>query len=152
MEYNKLLHQRNRWLKSDGGSQNVLEAIDAGLSVRADAIHEHRSRLCRLLGPQVTKYYNLLSSGKEQVDLRYDSDLNRAPMKELLARSFEKDRVLMYTSVGIQRDDIYFFIRRSCFEVVRIARAAENVSAGPQTGAICFDKANERGGSHFVVG
>jgi len=37
MEYNKLLHQRNRWLKSDGGSQNVLEAIDAGLSVRADA-------------------------------------------------------------------------------------------------------------------
>ena len=108
MEYNKLLHQRNRWLKSDGGSQNVLEAIDAGLSVRADAIHEHRSRLCRLLGPQVTKYYNLLSSGKEQVDLRYDSDLNRAPMKELLARSFEKDRVLMYTSVGIQRDDIYF--------------------------------------------
>jgi len=65
-----------------------LEAIDAGLSVRADAIHEHRSRLCRLLGPQVTKYYNLLSSGKEQVDLRYDSDLNRAPHERIVGPIF----------------------------------------------------------------
>jgi len=57
----------------------------------------------------------------------------------------------MYTSVGIQRDDIYFSLGGHALEVVRIARAAENVSAGPQTGAICFDKANERGGSILLL-
>ena len=48
----------------------------------------------------------------------------------------------MYTSVGIQRDDIYFSLGGHALKSW-IARAAENVSAGPQTGN-CFDKANER--------
>lgn len=108
MEYKKLLFQRNRWLKTGKESQEVLQALDVVLAARADAIHAARSRLCSLLRPQVTTYYNLLSSGKEAVDLRYDSDLNHAPMKDLLQQSLAKDKALMYTSVGIQRDDIYF--------------------------------------------
>ncbi|NLA15783.1 MAG: DNA replication and repair protein RecF [Bacteroidales bacterium] len=108
LEYNKLLSQRNRLLKSNTLSLDVLKALDAALSSRADAIHARRSQLCRLLHPHVIRYYRLLSSDKEQIDLSYQSDLNSAPMKELLDKYVEKDKILQYTSVGIQRDDIRF--------------------------------------------
>lgn len=108
LEYKKLLHQRNRLLKSDNVPYDVLEAVDAALSSRGDQIHAKRTELCHLLQPHVIHYYSLLSAGKEQVGLRYDSDLNCDNMATLLVSNRQKDMTLQYTSTGIQRDDIYF--------------------------------------------
>jgi DNA replication and repair protein RecF len=108
LEYKKILHQRNKLLKSERVPEDVLQVLDATLSSRADRIHAWRSELCHLLRPHVTRYYSLLASDKEHVDLSYDSDLNRAPMKALLEKYLERDKVLQFTSSGIQRDDIHF--------------------------------------------
>ncbi len=108
LEYKKLLHQRNKLLKTERFTTDVLEALDAALSARGDLIHARRRELCSLLHPHVIHYYGLLSSGKEPVDLRYDSDLNRDSMAVMLKKGRQKDMMLQYTGTGIQRDDICF--------------------------------------------
>ena len=108
LEYKKLLHQRNKLLKSEHIPGDVMDALDNSLSVRADAIYNKRKELCRLLYPHVIHYYRLLSAGKEEIDLRYDSDLNHSDMAGLLKKNRQKDKMLQYTGTGIQRDDVQF--------------------------------------------
>jgi DNA replication and repair protein RecF len=108
LEYKKLLHQRNKLLKSEHIPGDVMDALDNSLSVRADAIYNKRKELCRLLHPHVIHYYRLLSAGKEEIDLRYDSDLNHSDMAGLLKKNRQKDKMLQYTGTGIQRDDVQF--------------------------------------------
>ena len=107
-EYNKLLFQRNRLLKSEHRPTDVLDALDASLSSRGDRIHDHRMELCKLLHPHVIHYYELLSAGKEQVGLSYESDLNQESMAVQLRKNRQKDMILQYTGTGVQRDDIHF--------------------------------------------
>ena len=108
LEYKKLLHQRNKLLKSDHIPGDVMDALDNSLSVRAQLIYNQRKELCRLLHPHVIHYYRLLSAGKEKVDLKYESDLNHGEMADLLRKNRQKDRMLQYTGTGIQRDDVQF--------------------------------------------
>ncbi len=108
LEYKKLLHQRNKLLKSEQIPGDVMDALDNSLSVRADTIYNKRKELCRLLHPHVIHYYRLLSAGKEEIDLRYDSDLNHSDMAGLLKKNRQKDKMLQYTGTGIQRDDVQF--------------------------------------------
>ena len=49
-----------------------------------------------------------VSGGSEDVDIEYESELSKAPLEQLLAESYEKDRVLKYTTAGLQRDDFAF--------------------------------------------
>ena len=56
----------------------------------------------------VASYYQLISGGGESVSIAYKSDLEKAPLTELLHASREKDKVLGFTSVGVQRDDFLF--------------------------------------------
>ena len=44
------------------------------------------------------------------VSFKYKSQLEKTDFEELLQKSLEKDRVLQYTSVGIQRDDLLYSI------------------------------------------
>ena len=54
------------------------------------------------------EYYKALSGDSEQVSIEYDSELSKASLEQLLSASYDKDRVLKYTSAGIQRDDFLF--------------------------------------------
>jgi DNA replication and repair protein RecF len=56
----------------------------------------------------VQEYYKALSGDSEQVSIEYDSELSKASLEQLLSASYDKDRVLKYTSAGIQRDDFLF--------------------------------------------
>ncbi len=47
LEYKKLLHQRNKLLKSDHIPGDVMDALDNSLSVRAQLIYNQRKELCR---------------------------------------------------------------------------------------------------------
>jgi DNA replication and repair protein RecF len=42
--------------------------------------------------------------------LEYRSELNDAPLEELLLASRERDRIMGYTTCGVQRDDLRFSI------------------------------------------
>ena len=55
-----------------------------------------------------SEYYKAISGDSEMVDIVYDSELSKASLDMLLEASYEKDRIMKYTTSGIQRDDFIF--------------------------------------------
>ena len=82
-QYNRLLLQRNRMLKDMEPDRALLEVI-------------------------VAEYYKAVSGDSEKVDIEYETELDKAPLEELLGRSYEKDKVLKHTTSGVHRDDFIF--------------------------------------------
>ena len=106
--YTKLLAQRNTMLKNGTGDDLLLGTVDKMMEGIANRIYAARAEFASKLEPLVRHYYEIVSGGKEVVSLEYRSDLSKGPLSELLAASREKDRVLKYTSEGVQRDDFVF--------------------------------------------
>lgn len=113
MRYNQLLAQRNKLLKMPGISADLLETINERMSPDAYYIHCKRKELCACLQERAKEFYAKLSGAKEEISLKYISeldspDVNEDSLNELFINNKEKDLILKYTSVGIQRDDIDF--------------------------------------------
>lgn len=110
--YTKLLSQRNALLKSLAsgkyGQDDLLDAIDARMESLAQSIWQSRKALAEDLLPRISAIYDTLSGGAEQVGIEYQSDLDRGTLREAFERHFERDRVLGYTTAGVQRDDFLF--------------------------------------------
>ena len=111
--YNRLLAQRNALLKSDKCSDDLLDSIDYNLDRLANSIYRSRTALLDTLRPKVQNFYRQLSAGKEAVDIKYSSDLDKGSLMDLLADSREKDKMLMFTTCGVQRDDFLFLMNDS---------------------------------------
>jgi DNA replication and repair protein RecF len=107
-QYNRLLLQRNTMLKEPDMDRSLLEVIDMRMSMLAEPIFQARKRFVEQLKPVVAEYYKALSGDSEQVDIEYESELSKAGLEQLLASSFERDRILKHTSTGIHRDDFAF--------------------------------------------
>ena len=107
-QYNRLLLQRNKMLKDMSPDRSLLEVIDMKMAYLAEPIHNARKQFVEQLKPVVAEYYRTLSGGSEKVDIDYESDLFKGPLDQLLAASYEKDRILKYTTAGLQRDDFSF--------------------------------------------
>lgn len=107
-QYNRLLLQRNRMLKEFNPDRTLIEVMDLRMSALAEPVYQARKRFIEELNPIVAEYYRMLSGGSEQVDIEYDSELSKAGLDVLLSSSYEKDKMLKYTTSGIQRDDFIF--------------------------------------------
>ena len=86
----------------------LLEVIDMRMAALAAPIYERRKRFIEDLRPIVSEYYKAVSGDTEQVDIEYETELSKASLDQLLAASYEKDRVLKHTTSGIHRDDFIF--------------------------------------------
>ena len=107
-QYNRLLQQRNKMLKEMDPDRSLLEVIDMRMSALAEPIYQARKKFVEDLKPIIAEYYKAVSGGSEQVNIEYESELSKASLEELLAVSYEKDRILKYTTAGLQRDDFAF--------------------------------------------
>ncbi len=87
---------------------SLLEVIDMKMAALAEPVHQARRRFVEDLKPLVAEYYHALSGGAEQIGIEYESELSKAPLDQLLASSFERDRIMKYTTAGVQRDDFIF--------------------------------------------
>lgn len=108
--YNQMLVQRNRLLKDSAPSVDLLDIFAERMEPHAAYIFEARKNLCTRLEPMMREFCTKLSAGTEKVSLEYRSDLGEAPLSEILKRDAQKERVLRFTTAGIQRDDIFFSI------------------------------------------
>ena len=106
--YNRLLQQRNRMLKDMAPDRSLLEVIDMRMAALAEPVVAARKKFIEDLKPIVSEYYKSLSGSAELVDIEYESELIDTPLDQLLAESYEKDRVMKYTTCGLQRDDFAF--------------------------------------------
>lgn len=109
-QYNRLLLQRNRVLKSYRPDMDLLKVFDQKMESYANDIYLSRKKFIEELNPVVERYYELISGGKEKVSINYVSDIEKGQLSSLLAACREKDMILKYTTVGIQRDDLTFMM------------------------------------------
>ena len=106
--YNKLLLYRNRLLKEEESNRDLMDTITIKMAPFATYIYERRMALCEDLQTLACEYYVRLSDGKEQISLKYQSDLDKGAFDSLIEKNLERDFFLKYTSAGVQRDEIIF--------------------------------------------
>ena len=108
--YTHLLIRRNRLLKEDLLPDVLLDTIAEQMAPHAHYVGDARRELCNKLDPLVREYYSRLSDGREEVKIRFRTDLDNGDFSTLLQQDEEKERILKYTTVGPQRDDMSFLI------------------------------------------
>lgn len=110
ISYNKILSQRNALLKrfAETGRfvKDSLEVWDLQMVDFAKRINKKRKGLVDELIPIFQRYYEMLSGGREQVQIIYHSDLNYEDFDVVLKAALVKDRAFQYSTVGVHKDDL----------------------------------------------
>ena len=114
LKYNKTLSQRNALLKYFNANHtfnpDTLEIYNAQMHDLGSLLFQKRAAFLEAFTPIFKKRYEAISGGKENVKLKYKSQLHDAPLSQLFIENLKKDRALQYTSVGVHRDDLGFKI------------------------------------------
>lgn len=111
LDYNRLLKQRNAFLKTKNSAIDLLEIYDDQMVDKAQFIFNSRNEFINEFIPIFNQFYHDISSNKERVSLEYSSSLIENSMKNIFINNREKDLIIGYTSSGIHRDDFHFFIK-----------------------------------------
>ncbi len=113
IRYNKALMQRNSLLKAADEKlidKEMLEVWDEQLGENGDVILRKRLAFLEDFKTVFQQYYDLIASGKEQVNIGYRASAGNKSMREALQETLKRDRLLNYTSVGVHRDDLILTI------------------------------------------
>lgn len=110
MRYHKSLNQRNQLLKDfalkNRFDADLIEMWNEQLVATGQKIFEKRQFFINDLIPVFQHYYEFVSGGKEKVQLTYESQLFENDFSKLLSDSITKDRKVLFTTVGIHKDDL----------------------------------------------
>ena len=111
--YNKILAQRNKLLKDmiyRPGLSDTLPVWDMQLIETGKKIIRRRKQFVDELREIVSDIHYRISGGKEELFLKYESNIDDIFFEDELSRAKEKDKKLCQTSVGPHRDDLLFSI------------------------------------------
>lgn len=114
IQYNRVLAQRNALLKQMA-IQKVydyahLEIWDEQLVPLGEQLVEKRKLFCADFIVLFKKIYKTLGGITEQIEMVYESDLLEAPFAVSLKNSLRKDTAMQFTTVGVHKDELSFFI------------------------------------------
>ncbi|HEY4544000.1 MAG TPA: DNA replication and repair protein RecF, partial [Tissierellaceae bacterium] len=116
-KYNKILFQRNNILKSNKFKDNLedlLESFDNQLVKIGTSIIINRMEYIKLLDKEARDIHKVISSGKEILKLKYDTNVKVSENKEeieynymnALKENLSKDIDYRTTQIGPHRDDM----------------------------------------------
>jgi len=112
MEYNRLLQRRNAALKQMAEQHRwdptLLQVYDEKMKVPAEYILQRRTSFVQDFEPVFNRQFTVISGGKEQVHIKFKSQLQDTGFKSLMEANREKDRILQRTTGGIHKDDLGF--------------------------------------------
>jgi DNA replication and repair protein RecF len=115
MAYNRMLNQRNAWLKQaakrDQNDWSLVHIMDEQMNEFALQIHEKRKTFMDKFLPLFKEYYAFISMESEAAHISYQSQLFEADFTKLCEDRRRKDLALEYTSAGIHKDDLLFTIQ-----------------------------------------
>ena len=118
--YNKVLQQRNSFLKNESFQVNfdlqVLEALDIQLVKAGEYIYKVRKEFCEKLIPLINKFYKEISGNNELISVLYSSYLNENDFAKLLIAYRQKDIATQRSNGGIHRDDLIFLLNENNFK------------------------------------
>jgi DNA replication and repair protein RecF len=109
MLYQRVLLQRNAWLKNQAGTPNSnfaeIEYYDTQLHTAGSYIYKQRCIFLQVFLPLLNDFYHRLSGGHEPLAVKYTSDLTRQSMSEWLKQGLQHDLRYQRTLRGIHKDD-----------------------------------------------
>ncbi len=114
INYNKALNQRNALLKSFAEHRyfdlESLEIWNEQMITLGTTIFQRRKSFLGEFIPLFQHYFRLISGGKEQVNINYQSQLLNGSLGDLMKQAVERDRAALYSTVGIHKDDLEFLL------------------------------------------
>lgn len=114
LQYNKILTQRNGLLKLFAErnylDEDLLDTYNEPLIILAIRIYQHRRAFMDRFLPLFRKYYEFLSSGKEQVDVSYESEVASEDFAQEFRKNRSRDLHAQRTGKGIHKDEYVFEI------------------------------------------
>ena len=112
--YQKTLEQKNTYLKKitiDRKDDDLLNIYDEKLAEYAEVINKYRNEFINKLKEKTENIHKNVTEKKETLKIKYISDCYEKEKYLLALKSNrEKDIERGFTSCGVHRDDIYFFI------------------------------------------
>jgi len=121
IRYNKVLQQRNGWLKQAANGPadlTVLDILDQQLEVPGLRIFEERRRFMTTFLPRVQDLYRFIAGSAETPGIAYLSQLLEHPFSDLLKSHRQKDLILQRSNVGIHKDDLDLSLDGQPFKTV----------------------------------
>ena len=110
IDYNKVLQQRNSFLKSLAEKKEtnaaLLQVYDQQLAGYGNPIFRKRKEFLQEFIPRVYELYLQIAGIEEEIAIEYESQLLAQSFESLLAGFREKDLLLQRTLGGIHRDDL----------------------------------------------
>lgn len=108
--YNKLLKQRNAYLKSvkdiNKVDKHFLNAVSEKMLEPASYISLKRKEYIEQIFPVIQEIYGGLCDQKELIEVSYLTALESTSLVELFERDFKKDIYTKKTNSGIHKDDL----------------------------------------------
>ncbi|HRZ75889.1 MAG TPA: DNA replication and repair protein RecF, partial [Bacteroidales bacterium] len=112
--YNKALGHRNallrRFAESRTFNEESLMLWDRQMSGPSAYIHDQRKAFLQGYITLFASYFELISGGREEVRIEYESQLADNGQDDLFLESRQRDLSLRFTSTGIHKDDFNFLI------------------------------------------
>jgi DNA replication and repair protein RecF len=120
IQYNKLLQQRNSWLKQIAEhkvyDKDLLEAINLQMVHYGKIIYKQRQLFMQEFTPMVIQYYTEIANNNDGLKLQYESHLHDNDFESLLKSSVDKDIILQRTQMGVHKDDLTFYMHDIAFK------------------------------------
>ena len=110
LAYNKALLQRNTLLRAHVSDAELLEVCESIMAQKAAYIYPKRVEFLEQYIPIFAQYYREIAGDNEQVSIRYESHLQQGDLLTSLQQSRYKDEVVGYTTVGIHKDELAFYL------------------------------------------
>ncbi|MBS1627280.1 MAG: DNA replication and repair protein RecF [Bacteroidetes bacterium] len=122
IDYNKILQQRNSFLKHASTQtyfdETLLATLDHQLSIHAALIYEERKLFFQTFTSTVIKLYHSIAGKNENIEITYESQLLNNSLQHLLTENRQKDLYLQRTGFGIHKDDINITINNQSFKLI----------------------------------
>jgi DNA replication and repair protein RecF len=114
--YLDTLEQRNNYLRqiaNENKSAELLDIWDEKLAEYAYEVFLYRNEFIKKVKEKIPTIHNNITEEKEELKIKYNSDCeDKEKYKEDLKKSRLSDIERGYTTKGVHRDDIYFFINK----------------------------------------
>ncbi|MCD8282483.1 MAG: DNA replication/repair protein RecF [Prevotella sp.] len=105
--YNKALQQRNAMLRAETEPDlSLIELWEEEMAQYGSAVYAKRNAFISEFTPCFQHIYDIISGGREKIDLSYVSHGLRGDLLDVIRSGRDKDRAVGFSLHGIHRDDI----------------------------------------------
>ena len=126
LQYQHALKQRNALLKLEHPvEESIFEIWEEQMCRFGSSIFEEREKFINDFIPVFQKFYEKIAGGKEIISLKYISQYQtHEDMKERMALTRERDKLLGYSTQGIHKDELEMLLDE--YPIKRVGSQGQN--------------------------